>query len=57
MDKEAPYSPLELTRMKLQADEADRLGFHATALAMRKVVRMMSTSRALEKNLKSKKAA
>lgn len=57
MDSKETYSPRELVRMTLQAEEAERLGFHATALAMRKVVQMMRSSRIQKRKQAVKKAA
>ena len=57
MDSKETYSPSELIRMTLQAEEAERLGFHATALAMRNVVQMMRRSRAQKREQEATKAA
>ena len=57
MDSNETYSPSELVRMTLQAEEAERLGFLATALAMRKVVQAMRSSRARKRKQEATKAA
>ena len=57
MDSKETYSPSELVRMTLQAEEAERLGFLATALAMRKVVQAMRSSRARKRKQEATKAA
>ena len=51
------YRICELTQLAEQADEAERLGFLATARAMRKVLEQMHLWNEQEKKLRPGKAA